>query len=186
MNQEMFNIWLQEVWRKRKNSLFSSNSLLIYDSARSHLTDEVKSLVKKCSKIAVIPAGLTKKLQPLDLSVNKSFKSKMRTKWEKWMVNGYHSFTKSGIMRRASYAEVCNWIIESWKDITTDCIRNGFKKASICDYSPNQNEECDDYEGTTEEELSDSESETQELPLNLINLFETFMIESDEDFDGFD
>lgn len=25
MNQEMFNIWLQEVWRKRKNSLFSSN-----------------------------------------------------------------------------------------------------------------------------------------------------------------
>ncbi len=41
-------------------------SLLIYDSARSHLTDEVKSLVNKHSKIAVIPVGLTKKLQPLD------------------------------------------------------------------------------------------------------------------------
>jgi hypothetical protein len=77
---EMFNIWLQDVWRKRKNSLFTSNSLLIYDSTRFHFTDQVKSVVKKYSKIAVIPAGLTKKLQPLDLSVNKSFKSKMRTK----------------------------------------------------------------------------------------------------------
>ena len=40
----------------------------------------MKKTVKKYSKIAFILGGLTNKLQPLDLSVNKSFKNKMRNK----------------------------------------------------------------------------------------------------------
>jgi hypothetical protein len=45
--------------------------------------------------------------------VNKSFKSKVRNKWEKWMIEGYHTFTKSGAVRREKSSEVCNWIKES-------------------------------------------------------------------------
>ena len=75
INQEMLTACLDSVWRKRKNSFFYKKSLLIFDSARSHITDEIKKTVKKYSEIKVIPGGLTKKLQPLDLSVNKSFKS---------------------------------------------------------------------------------------------------------------
>jgi len=37
----------------------------------------------KHSKIAVIPGDLTKKFQPLNISVNKSFKAHIRNKWEK-------------------------------------------------------------------------------------------------------
>jgi len=37
-------------------------SLLIWDSATSHITAEVKSIVKTYSKLAVIPGVLTKKL----------------------------------------------------------------------------------------------------------------------------
>jgi len=48
------------------------------DSAKSHLKEEVKKQVKNHSEIAVIPGGLTKLLQPLDISVNKSFKNKLR------------------------------------------------------------------------------------------------------------
>ena len=35
--------------------------------------------------MAVIPGGLTKKLQPLDIAVNKPFKDQLRAKWENWM-----------------------------------------------------------------------------------------------------
>ena len=42
MNQEMMQIWLNEVWNKRKNVFFKPKSLLIYDSATIHLTPEVK------------------------------------------------------------------------------------------------------------------------------------------------
>jgi len=66
MNQEIMQIWL-------KNVFFKPKSLLIYDSATPHLTPEVKKLVNSYSQLAVIPGGLTKKLQPLDISVNKSF-----------------------------------------------------------------------------------------------------------------
>jgi hypothetical protein len=90
MTKESMLEWLESVWRKRENSFFKPKSLLIYDSAPSHLTDEVKIKVKTYSKLAVIDGGLTKLSQPLDISVNKSFKSKITKNLEKWMISGYH------------------------------------------------------------------------------------------------
>ncbi len=40
MTSDMFSFWLKNVWRKRKIAFFCSKSLLIYDSARLHITDE--------------------------------------------------------------------------------------------------------------------------------------------------
>lgn len=65
-----------------KKEEFRPKSLLIYDACPAHRVEGVKKLVKRHSILAMIPGGLTKKFQPLDLSVNKSFKSKMRNKWE--------------------------------------------------------------------------------------------------------
>jgi hypothetical protein len=183
MNQEMFSEWLDEVWRRRKNSFFNTKSLLIYDSARAHITEDVKNLVKRYSQIAVIPGGLTKKLQPLDLTVNKSFKSKLRNKWEKWMIEGYHTFTKNGNIRRATCSRVCNWIKESWDEISIECIKNGFRKAGICDYMTADNSERNPYDESTDEESSQEEDE--EIPDELIQILETFETDCDEDFDGF-
>jgi hypothetical protein len=155
---------------------------LIYDSHRSHLTPEVKKVVEKHSILAVIPGGLTKVLQPLDLTANKSFKSKMRHQWEKWMIDGIHTFTKSGRMRRASYVDVCNWIFKCWKEVTSECVKNGFKKAKLHDYN----------DLTTSLNESDTESDEEidvELGPNLdkySDILEAFTYESDEEFDGFD
>jgi len=70
---------------------------LIYDSMRAHLTDAVKAKVKKTnSELAVIPGGLTKELQLLDIGINRPFKAKLRVAWEHWMTDGEHMFTKTG------------------------------------------------------------------------------------------
>jgi len=51
----------------------------LLDAASGHKTADVKEIFKKQgTMLAMIPGGLTSKLQPLDISVNKSFKSKVR------------------------------------------------------------------------------------------------------------
>jgi hypothetical protein len=106
-------VWVEKVWRKRKQSFFNPKSLLIMDSCRAHITDDTKRLLSKYSKLAIIPGGLTKKIQPLDLSVNKSLKSKLCSTWERWMMTGVKNYTESGKIKRVSYEEICRRILES-------------------------------------------------------------------------
>ncbi|KAF4796740.1 hypothetical protein TURU_081684 [Turdus rufiventris] len=83
------------------------------------------------SELAVIPGGLTKEMQPLDISIIHSFKAKLRLLWENWLVEGEHSFTKNRRLRRASYATVCQWILDVWRKVSTTTIIRGFKRADI-------------------------------------------------------
>ncbi|CAI2196191.1 13529_t:CDS:1, partial [Funneliformis geosporum] len=70
--------WVENIWNQRASLSSNSRSLLVLDSFASHLVDSVKNqLQEKNTNIAGIPDGLTSKLQPLDVSVNKSFKSKV-------------------------------------------------------------------------------------------------------------
>ena len=48
----MMEYWLSSVWNRLAASFFKPKSLLIYDAAKSHLIDEVKSEVKKILKIS--------------------------------------------------------------------------------------------------------------------------------------
>jgi hypothetical protein len=75
MNSEVLKFWLENVWRKRKMAFFNPKSLLMLDSCRAHITPEIKTIVNKYSKMAIIPDSLMKKLQPLDITVNKPFKT---------------------------------------------------------------------------------------------------------------
>jgi hypothetical protein len=63
------------------------SKLLIMDSFSGHLTDEVKSALNAHNfDVAIVPGGCTKYLQPLDLTVNRSFKAKLKKKMA--MANG--------------------------------------------------------------------------------------------------
>jgi hypothetical protein len=82
MNSEVMKFWLENVSRNRRMAFFNPKSLLMLDSGRDHIIPEIKTVVNNYSKMAVILAGLTKKLQPLDIMVNKPFKDQLRAKWE--------------------------------------------------------------------------------------------------------
>ena len=101
----------------------ASPSLLICDSMRAHLTADVKNMVKQMNAVlAVIPGGLTKELQPLDIGVNRPFKVRLRAAWERWVTDRDHSFTKSGRRHRASYATVCGWIVDAWVNVSAGTV----------------------------------------------------------------
>ncbi|CAI7867777.1 unnamed protein product [Closterium sp. NIES-54] len=54
-------------------------ALLVLDSYRGHLTPEVKKKFGELNLVpAVIPAGCTSEIQPLDIAVNRSFKAAVR------------------------------------------------------------------------------------------------------------
>lgn len=89
MCDEIMIEWLTEVFRKRNGLFFQPAGLLIMDSMKAHLVGLVKAAAKKVSaSLAIIPGGLKKCLQSLDLSVNKSFKPKVRKQWEMWILEG--------------------------------------------------------------------------------------------------
>ncbi|KAJ1178648.1 hypothetical protein NDU88_003891 [Pleurodeles waltl] len=84
---------------------------------RSHLTATVKNQVKQMnSELAIIPGGLTKGLQPLDIGVNRAF--------------------KTGRQRRANFATICEWIVDAWAKISALTVVRAFAKAGIIAEQP--------------------------------------------------
>ncbi|KAF4805296.1 pogo transposable element with KRAB domain-like protein [Turdus rufiventris] len=122
---EEVKTWLTKIYARSGERFFNLKvpGLLIFDSMCAHRMDSVKALADNMnSELAVIPGGLTKELQPLDISIISSFKAKLRVLWENWMVEGEHSYTITGRLRRASYATVCKWIMDAWSKVTPTTI----------------------------------------------------------------
>lgn len=61
MDEEKMSEWLTEIYAKRPGGFFdTAPSLLIDDSMRGHITDNLKKQVKCTNSVlAVIPGGLT-------------------------------------------------------------------------------------------------------------------------------
>ena len=47
------------------------------------------------------------------------------------MTSGEKSFTKTGRMRRATFSQVCQWILTAWSSVKESTITNGFLKAGL-------------------------------------------------------
>jgi hypothetical protein len=78
MNESEMLWWVENIWSKRSRRGSNPKSLLVLDSFTAHKTVNVKNRFhEKNTNLAVIPGGLTSRLQPLDVSLNKPFKAKV-------------------------------------------------------------------------------------------------------------
>ena len=146
---------------------------------RSHLVPNTLDKIKKESKVAIIPAGLTSKLQPLDVTVNRSFKSKLRKKWEDWIINEYENIkrTKSNNMKATDWDTIFEWIVSSWEEINISTILNGFRVSFGED-------DVLETKGN-ETEVNRCRPSIVEIP-EFGNLLENFTVIEDENTDGFE
>ena len=63
-------------------------SLLILDQFRVNMTPLVINKFKDLNTdILFIPPGLTSKIQPLDVFINKPLKDRLRNRWEEYILN---------------------------------------------------------------------------------------------------
>ena len=106
--------------------------LLVWDSCQVHLTEAVRQeLHRRDIDVAVIPGGLTPLVQPLDVSINRPFKQKMRHSWENWMIEGVPSLTPAGHRRAPTKEMLVCWLVDAWNAIPSDMIEHSFKKCGI-------------------------------------------------------
>jgi hypothetical protein len=88
----------------RGYKLTPAHNLLIPDSFNGHLSSAFKQpAMQEKIPIAVIPGGFTKDFQPLDLAVNRLFKSHFRRIWARWIEGQALPCTNSGRIKGDRY-----------------------------------------------------------------------------------
>jgi hypothetical protein len=94
------------------------------------------------------------------------------------MVGGSHGYNKTGRMERPSYRDTVAWIVESWAAVNEIYVRNGLIKARGDEAVSGDSDYV--HDGTF------SEMEAEEIPKVVLNAIDSFNVESDEEFVGFE
>ena len=125
-NKDVMKKWINVVWRKYAHFKLKKKNMLVLDEASVHKIPEIKkSLELSETKVMMIPGGLTRYLQPLDVSINKPFKDGIRKKYNEYWLEKWDI--------KVSRKEILNWVGEVWYDdnLTSYMIEKSFKKAGI-------------------------------------------------------
>ena len=100
-------------------------TMLILDSFRGHLTDQVKHACDENNIVrAVIPGGLTPYCQPLDLTVNRSFKSLLRAYYRKYGLRQERDTNRT--IQSFNLDVLTKGVIFAWNRMKQTTICNGF------------------------------------------------------------
>ena len=124
MNSELVSRWLEILFSVDTTS--STKRLLIMDSFRGHLTRKVEDTCDSLNIIrSIIPGGLTSELQPLDRTVNRSFKSKMRDLFKREM-NSITSHSPTTNISQWNRQLMIQAVSQAWSFVEEQTIKNGF------------------------------------------------------------
>ncbi|CAI7777890.1 unnamed protein product [Closterium sp. NIES-53] len=122
MDESAVQTWLTKEVLPHLNPQRNQNARrakLVLDSYRGHITQAMLQAYRTHSITpAVIPAGCTSQIQPLDVSINRCFKAALRARYARWfMLEGIHLKTKAGNLRRPPHPVVLQWIAEAWDQV---------------------------------------------------------------------
>ncbi|CAI5993547.1 unnamed protein product [Closterium sp. NIES-65] len=101
MDETAVQTWLSKEVLPHLNPQRGQNArraMLVLDSYRGHITQTMLQSYRTHSITpAVIPAGCTSQIQPMDVSINRCFKAAVRARYARWfMREGIHLKTKKG------------------------------------------------------------------------------------------
>jgi len=110
-----------------------SRRLLVWDSYRCHISEEVKQYVKLLNVgMAVVPGGCTKYIQAPDVAWNKGFKDKMTEYYDQWIANDENKeYTRGGNVKAVSIEVLTDWVRKAWESISVETIQNSFASCAL-------------------------------------------------------
>ena len=144
INDYIFLKWLDNIYLSYQNRI-NKKCLLLFDRAPSHLTREILNHLEINNiEFSFIPAKLTRFLQPIDIGINKQFKSYLKNKY---LINEANKLTNNVEINPIKFNDklsvsnldllrlnLINWLFEIWEDnslIKPSSIISSFKKATI-------------------------------------------------------
>ncbi|KAB0800134.1 hypothetical protein PPYR_08014 [Photinus pyralis] len=125
MTELVFTSWFRKIFVPNVKEF---PALLIYDGHLSHISVElIECAVSSNVTILKLPPHTSHLLQPLDVSIFKSVKTRWDTLLTEW--------TRLNIGSKISKSDFAQLLGKAWESITPDNVRNGFMKTGI--YDPN-------------------------------------------------
>ena len=117
MDGDLMKKWIRQVWIKHTQC---RKALLVMDSFRAHCTEDIQNLLATAnSEIAFIPGGCTSKLQPLDVSLNKPFKTICRKSFSAFCRSQLSTMSDpADRLKTASKQQVVQWVEEAHKHLS--------------------------------------------------------------------
>jgi len=89
------------------------------------------------------------------------------------MMGGIHEYNKTGQMKRPSYKDIVAWIVEIWAAVSENCVTNEAVSG--------------DSDYIHDDTFSEMEEEgMEEIPKEILNAIDSFNVEPDEEFLGFE
>jgi hypothetical protein len=101
--------------------------VILLDAYRCHMMASVTNKIADLGiEIIHIPGGCTGLTQPLDVGINKPFKSRVRALWEEWMIN---EIDRTGLVYAPTREDISSWVAEVvWGMDGKDLMRNAWRK----------------------------------------------------------
>eukprot|EP01022_Parablepharisma_sp_SALTPOND_P015511 TRINITY_DN2199_c0_g3_i1.p1 TRINITY_DN2199_c0_g3~~TRINITY_DN2199_c0_g3_i1.p1 ORF type:complete len:520 (-),score=38.77 TRINITY_DN2199_c0_g3_i1:178-1737(-) len=181
-NSEAMGYWVQTVWNSFNRNM--KNNLLIMDDYSVHKTAEVMAKLATCRTYpCLIPGGMTRLLQPLDVGVNHIVKQELRNMFALDTVEREEKPTLDELR-----TNLIRWVDEIWNSpeskVTAEKIKNCFLKCGIRDPEEEKKEvglieEAEELKGESEER-KDSSASLDPMD-NLQDLFGSGGEEGDEE-----
>jgi hypothetical protein len=101
--------------------------VILLDAYRCHMMASVTDAIAELGiEIIHIPGGCTGLTQPLDVGINKPFKSRVRVLWEEWMIDEIY---RTGLVYAPTHEDISGWVTEVvWGLDGKNLMQNAWRK----------------------------------------------------------
>ena len=146
MQCSIWEDWLVTFAEYRSKTAPGCRTLLLVDNAPVHsLPDHVKAILDTHRvRVEFLPPNMTSAVQPMDQGIIRSVKAKYRARMlphiltirnrarpEGMSDKEYEAHRDPNKVTNFGVLEVCNFLVESWNDVTAVTIQRCFRKAGI-------------------------------------------------------
>lgn len=127
VDSSIFLIWLKVI-QPNESPQKPKNTLLVFDRCSSHYSEDIKNLfILNDSSYSLIPPGLTRYVQSLDVQINKPFKSEIHNKYYQFQI-------KTLNCQKPTHNDITEFVHEAWNNseiIAKEIIIKYFKICGI-------------------------------------------------------